>query len=66
MTDDKEYKGFLLINKTYKVRCLNCGFKGNANLGDEPIQDPDAGIADWCPVCNCQALVADRRKGESK
>lgn len=60
---DPDYKGFLLIRQTYKVRCHACGFKGEANLGKEPIQNVDSGAADWCPVCNSLALVADTEKG---
>ena len=64
MTNDKEYKGFLLIRTTYKVRCLQCPFRGEANLGAEPIVTEEADGADWCPVCGALALVADR--GEEK
>ena len=60
MTNDTEYKGFLIIQSKYRVRCRNCGFKGQAVLGDEPIQDAEAGMADWCPVCGHAALEADR------
>ena len=55
MEDDK---GFLLIKTSYKVRCLNCDFKGRANLGKEPIITDEADGADWCPVCGAMALVA--------
>ena len=62
MTNDEDYKGFLLVRSTYKVRCLNCGFRGEANLGKEPIVTEMEGGADWCPVCNAAALVADDTK----
>lgn len=60
--DDRDYKGFLLIKQTYKVRCRSCGFRGNATLGDEPIQGADTECFDWCPVCNAAALGADNEK----
>ena len=58
MTD----KGFLVIKKTYKVKCEYCGFKGKANLGKSPIVKDEKNGADWCPVCGALALVADREK----
>ena len=61
--NDKDYKGFLLIRQTYKVKCHQCGFRGDANLGKEPIQDVEAGCADFCPVCGYQALAADNERG---
>lgn len=60
--NETEYKGFLLIQKTYRVMCRQCGFRGKAVLGEEPIQGADAGAEEYCPVCNHQALVADNRK----
>lgn len=58
------YKGFLLVRQTYKVRCNNCGFRGNAMLGAEPIVTDEQDGADWCPVCNHLALVGDTGKDD--
>ena len=66
MTSDKEYKGFLVIKKAYRVRCQFCGFRGKANLGKEPILTEEADGADWCPVCGALALVADNAKTQPK
>ena len=55
-------KGFLLIKKTYKVRCEYCGFRGKANLGESPIVTDEHKGADWCPVCGALALVADNER----
>lgn len=57
--NNEDYKGFLLIRQTYKVKCANCGFRGEANLGKEPILTDEADGADWCPLCHALALVAD-------
>lgn len=62
MTDIKNYPGFLLIKKTYAVKCLQCGFRGKAVLGDEPIQTEGVDGPDWCPVCNHTALVSEDYK----
>ena len=62
MAEETGIKGFLLVRQTYKVRCRNCGFKGNAALGDEPIQTEEAGGETWCPVCGALALVGDNSK----
>ena len=59
---ESEYKGFLLVKKTYKVRCLHCGFSGKAHLGESPIVTDEFDGADWCPVCWALALVADNEK----
>lgn len=60
--NDEEYKGFLLVKQTYKVKCRACGFRGQAVLGKEPIQGMESGGEDWCPVCNSLALVADNMR----
>lgn len=57
-----DYKGFLLIRKTYKVKCQQCGWKGKANLGEEPILTEEKDGADYCPVCGYLALMADKEK----
>lgn len=54
-----EVKAFLLVRQTYKVKCRSCDFKGNATLGDEPIQTEEAGGEDFCPVCGALALVGN-------
>ena len=64
--NDQDYKGFLLIRSTYKVWCAHCGFRGEANLGKEPILTAEQDGADWCPVCGALALVADNGKAEPK
>ena len=53
----KNEKGFLLIRTRYKVRCRSCGWRGEANLGDEPILTNEIDGADYCPVCGALALV---------
>ncbi len=58
----EEIKPFLVIRSTYSVRCLNCGFKGEAKLGKEPINLEEKDGADWCPVCGALALVGDDKK----
>ena len=55
-------KGFLLIKKTYKVKCEYCNFRGKAALGDEPIVTEEKDGATWCPACGALALVADNEK----
>lgn len=55
-------KGFLVIKKTYKVRCEYCGWRGKANLGESPIVTDEHDGADWCPVCGALALIADNEK----
>lgn len=64
-SDVKGPKGFLLIRQTYKVKCRNCGFRGNAYLGKEPILSPEADGAEWCPVCGALALIGDNSKDAS-
>lgn len=60
MVNDKERRGFLLIKKSYKVRCEYCGWKGKANLGSSPIITEEHNGVDWCPRCGALALGADR------
>lgn len=55
-------EGFLIVRMTYRVRCLQCGFRGKANLGKEPIQSAEADAADYCPACGALALVGDNRR----
>lgn len=62
MAKDKERRGFLLIKKTYKVKCQYCGWKGTANLGKTPIATGEHDGLDWCPVCGALALGADNDK----
>ncbi len=57
---DKRARGFLLIKKTYPVRCEYCGWKGDARLGSSPIVTDEKQGADWCPRCGALALIADR------
>ena len=64
LMNDEEYKGFLIIRQTYSVKCKQCGFRGKAKLGKEPIQDIDAGGAEFCPVCGHLALAADDGKNK--
>ena len=52
-------KGFLVIKKSYKVKCEHCGFRGKASLGESPIVVDEYNGADWCPVCGALGLVAD-------
>ena len=66
MTNDTEYKGFLLVRSKYKVWCSHCGFRGEANLGKEPILTAEADGADYCPVCGVLALVADDGRQETQ
>jgi hypothetical protein len=61
-----EEKGFLLIRSTYKVVCLNCGFRGNANLGKEPIITEEQDGADYCPLCCALALVGADHQPKGK
>ena len=60
---ERESEGFLLIRSRYRVRCLQCGWRGEANLGSEPIVTEEYDGADWCPVCGHLALVGDEEKG---
>jgi DNA-directed RNA polymerase subunit RPC12/RpoP len=55
-------KGFLLIRQTYRVRCQQCGWKGEAKLGSEPILTEEVDGAEYCPVCGHLALVGDEQK----
>lgn len=49
-------KGFLLLKKSYKVRCLNCNFIGKAVVGKDAVE-PDR--EEYCPVCNHAALLTE-------
>lgn len=62
MVNNKDYKGFLVVRQTYKVRCQHCGWNGKAKLGSEPIITEEKDGADWCPVCGALALIADNEK----
>ena len=66
MSETEDYKGFLLIRTAYKVRCQNCGFRGEAHLGKEPIVTEEMDGADYCPVCGALALVADHGDSDGK
>ncbi len=62
---EKEIKPFLVIKKTYKVKCLVCGFKGQATLGNEPILTEEEG-PELCVVCNHYSLVGDNGDGDER
>ena len=47
----------IVIKKSYDVKCLHCGFEGQANLGRTVIQTLDNGGAEWCPACGYLSLV---------
>lgn len=66
MIEKEPYRGFLLIQRTYSVRCQNCGWRGKAVLGEAPIVTDEHDGADWCPVCGALALVGDDGKGSEE
>lgn len=47
----------IVIKQTYDVKCLHCGFEGQANLGREAIVTLDNAGEEWCPRCGALALV---------
>ena len=55
---DNKIKPFLVIKKSYNVKCLNCGWSGKAVLGEKAIDTEDTSGASYCPVCNHLSLVS--------
>lgn len=49
--------GFLLIRSSYEVCCRNCGWRGTAHLGREPVVTEEQDGADYCPVCGALSLI---------
>ena len=45
------------IRRAYPVKCLHCGFEGNATIGRSAIQSIEGGAEEWCPKCGYMALV---------
>jgi len=50
-------EGGIVIKQTYDVKCLHCGFEGQANLGKAEVVTLDNNGAEWCPRCGTMALV---------
>lgn len=57
MATERKYN--LILHSTYPVKCLHCGFKGNAKLGRDIIRSLDNSAEEWCPRCGYLALVGE-------
>lgn len=49
----------VLIQRTYRMQCLNCGFSADARLNPSELASAEEQAELLCPICNMFAFVGE-------